>query len=56
LTFFSIFHATFVFALQTKDMKDNQTAFFKLSAKELTRIFVEGDRIQSRVLRRAFIN
>ena len=47
LTLFFIFHTISVFALQTKDIKDNQTAFFKISMKELTRIFVEGDRIQS---------
>jgi len=42
-----LLHATSTFALQVKRLKDNQTAFFKISAKELTRIFVEGDRIQS---------
>ncbi len=45
LIFFSFCHAGY--ALQTNDLKDNQTAFFKISMSELTRIFVEGDRIQS---------
>lgn len=47
LLVFCILHATSIFALQKKAMNDNQTALFKVSAKELTRIFVEGDRIQS---------
>lgn len=33
------------FALQVKFVKDNQTAMVKVSAKELSRIFVSGDRI-----------
>lgn len=36
-----------VSALQVRAIQDNQTAFFKISAKELTRIFVNGDRIQA---------
>ncbi len=44
---FCMLYATASFALQTKAMRDNQTALIKVSAKELTRIFVEGDRIQS---------
>ncbi len=35
------------FALQIKAIKDNQTVSARISAKELTRIFVSGDRIQS---------
>lgn len=36
-----------VYALQVKQIKDNQTLFAKISSKELTRIFVKNDRIQS---------
>lgn len=42
-----ILHVTTAFALQVKAMHDNQTSLFKISAKELTRIVVDGDRIQS---------
>ncbi|MBX3709474.1 MAG: type-F conjugative transfer system secretin TraK [Gammaproteobacteria bacterium] len=35
------------FALQAKAAKDNETLFFKISAREFTRIFVTGDRIIS---------
>ncbi|HZW61148.1 MAG TPA: type-F conjugative transfer system secretin TraK [Candidatus Babeliales bacterium] len=42
-----ILGATTSFALQIKAIKDNQTVSAKISAKELTRIFVSGDRIQS---------
>jgi len=35
------------FALQIKQIKDNQTVTANISSKELTRIFVEGDRIQN---------
>lgn len=35
------------FALQIKAVKDNQTISAKVSVKELTRIFVNNDRIQS---------
>lgn len=35
------------FALQIRTVKDNQTVSANISAKELTRIFVSGDRIQS---------
>lgn len=35
------------FALQVKAAKDNETLFFKISAREFTRIFVSGDRIIS---------
>lgn len=35
-----------VFALQVKPIKDNQTITAHVASKELTRIFVEGDRIQ----------
>jgi type-F conjugative transfer system secretin TraK len=34
-------------ALQVKAVRDNQTVSAKISAKELSRIFVSGDRIQS---------
>lgn len=43
----SIFQFTSVCALQVKAAKDNETLFFKLSAKEFSRIFVSGDRITS---------
>lgn len=33
------------FALQAKAAKDNETVFFKISAREFNRIFVSGDRI-----------
>jgi len=33
------------FALQVKPVKDNQTVMVKVSAKELSRVFVSGDRI-----------
>lgn len=36
-----------LYALQVKAVKDNQTIAVKISAKELSRIFVSGDRIQS---------
>lgn len=42
-----ILHATTAFALQVKVMHDNQTALFKVSVKELNRIVIEDDRIQS---------
>lgn len=35
------------FALQIKEIKDNQTVTANISAKELTRIFVYGDRVQN---------
>ena len=35
------------FALQVKSAKDNETLFFKVSAREYTRIFVSGDRVLS---------
>jgi conjugal transfer pilus assembly protein TraK len=35
------------YALHIKPVADNQTITAKIAAKELTRIFVEGDRIQS---------
>lgn len=37
----------YVSALQVKSIKDNQTVLAKVSSKELTRIFVKNDRIQS---------
>lgn len=36
-----------IYALQIKPIKDNQTVFAKISSNELTRIFVQNDRIQS---------
>lgn len=42
-----IVHTSVAWALQTKALSDHQTAFFKISVKELTQIFVEGDRVQS---------
>lgn len=39
--------SSFVYALQIKLIKDNQTVLAKVSSKELTRIFVKNDRIQS---------
>lgn len=36
-----------VYALQVKALKDNQTMMAKVSAKELSRIFVSGDRIRN---------
>src|SRR5574338_1635389 len=38
---------TGVFALQIKAVKDNMTVPVKISARELSRVFVENDRIQS---------
>ena len=35
------------FALQVKSVKDNQSVSAKISTKELSRIFVSGDRIQA---------
>lgn len=39
--------STGAYALQVKSVKDNQTASAKISAKELSRIFVLNERIQS---------
>lgn len=39
--------ANSAFALQVKSVKDNQSVSAKISIKELSRIFVSGDRIQA---------
>lgn len=42
-----ILFTTTSFAIQIKNVKDNQSVSAKISVKELSRIFVEGDRIQA---------
>lgn len=44
---YSMMHFSLASALQVKAAKDNDTLFFKLSAKEFSRIFVSGDHIIS---------
>lgn len=47
ISVFLMFYLSCAHALQIKAAKDNETLFFKISAKEYSRIFVEGDRILS---------
>jgi type-F conjugative transfer system secretin TraK len=47
LVLVSLWLASPVFALQIKNVVDNETTSAKISSLDVTRIFVEGDRIQS---------
>lgn len=47
INLFIVCYLPYANALQVKSAKDNETVFFKISAKEYTRIFVAGDRIIS---------